>query len=143
MFMQLFIGSCLTVATVIFAVLVWGVTEVQLAKLHIWSRQPPHGPRLMSILALTLLGTLAMLTVAVWGWATAFLLLGLFETFEASVYFSLVTFTTLGFGDVLLPEEWQLLGGLAAANGLLLFGLLTAIVVETLREIRTIHRRPD
>ena len=141
MFMQLLIGSGLTVATVIFAVLVWGFTESRLSKLHVWSLTPPHGPKLMTILALTLLGTLAMMTVAVWGWAIAFRLLGLFETFEASVYFALVSFTTLGFGDVLLPQEWQLLGGLAAANGLLLFGLLTAIVVETLREIRVRHKR--
>ena len=67
-------------------------------------------------------------------------LLQIFVTFEASVYFSLVAFTTLGFGDVLLPVEWRLLGGLAAANGLLIFGLLTAMLVETLRQIRTRQR---
>ena len=69
-------------------------------------------------------------------WAIALRLLGIFETFESSMYFSLVAFTTLGFGDILLPQEWRLLGGMAAANGLLLFGLLTAILVETLRLAR-------
>ena len=52
------------------------------------------------------------------------------------MYFSLVSFTTLGFGDVLFPPEWRLLSGMAAANGLLNFGLLTALLVEALRHVR-------
>ena len=87
----------------------------------------------MVILSLSLVWTLGMMTIAVWVWAVALRVLEIFITFEASVYFSLVAFTTLGFGDLLLPQEWRLLGGLAAANGLLMFGLLTAILVETLR----------
>ena len=70
----------------------------------------------MLLLCLTLFWMMAMLTVAVWIWAVAFRLLGIFGTLEASVYFSLVAFTTLGFGDVLLPQEWRLLSGLSAAN---------------------------
>ena len=88
----------------------------------------------------SMLAVAAMLTVAVWIWAVAFRLLGIFGTLEASVYFSLVAFTTLGFGDVLLPQEWRLLSGLSAANGLLMFGLMTAVLVETLRETRGMQR---
>ena len=66
--------------------------------------------------------------------------IGIFVLFEASVYFALVAFTTLGFGDLLLPQEWRLLGGICAANGLLMIGLLTAILVETLRETRLRQR---
>jgi hypothetical protein len=62
--------------------------------------------------------------------------LGIFETLEEAVYFALVSYTTLGFGDVLLEKEWRLLSGMAAANGLLNFGLLTALLVEALRHIR-------
>jgi hypothetical protein len=66
----------------------------------------------------------------------AFRALGLFPTMEEAVYFSLVAFTTLGFGDVLLPREWRLLAGLSAANGLLYFGLMTAMLVEAMRSLR-------
>mgnify|MGYP003674721669 CR=1 FL=1 len=59
---------------------------------------------------------------------------------EESVYFGFVAFTTLGFGDILLPLQWRLLGGMAAANGLLNFGLLTAVIVETLRQVRRMQR---
>ncbi|MFN3144581.1 MAG: ion channel [Paracoccaceae bacterium] len=55
---------------------------------------------------------------------------------EASVYFSIVAFTTLGFGDILLPQDWRLLAGLTAVNGLLMFGFLTAMLVEVLRRVR-------
>ena len=90
----------------------------------------------MVVLSLALLWTLGMMTVAVWIWAIALYAIGIFIQFEASVYFALVAFTTLGFGDLLLPQEWRLLGGICAANGLLMIGLLTAILVETLRETR-------
>ncbi len=94
----------------------------------------------MIVLSLSLIWTLIMMTIAVWVWAIALRVLEIFATFEASVYFSLVAFTTLGFGDILLPQEWRLLGGMAAANGLLMFGLLTAILVEILRDTRARQR---
>ena len=80
------------------------------------------------------------MTVSVWIWAIAFWSLQIFTTFEACVYFSLVAFTTLGFGDILLPVKWRLLAGMSAANGLLIFGLLTAMLVETLRQTRSRQR---
>jgi hypothetical protein len=83
---------------------------------------------------------LFLMTVSVWIWAIALWALGVFSDIELSVYFALVAFTTLGFGDVLLPTEWRLLGGLAAANGLLIFGLLTAMLVETLQTTRLRQR---
>ncbi|MEM9031767.1 MAG: ion channel, partial [Pseudomonadota bacterium] len=90
----------------------------------------------LAFLMISLTSTIFMLMSAVMIWAIAFWVLGLFATFEAAVYFSLVAFTTLGFGDVLLDQEWRLLSGLSAANGLLLFGLMTAILVETVRSTR-------
>lgn len=74
--------------------------------------------------------------MAVWAWALMMLALGIFQTLELSVYFALVAFTTLGFGDILLPIEWRLLGGMAALNGLLNIGLVTAAMIETLRQLR-------
>lgn len=74
--------------------------------------------------------------IEMWMWALLFLRLGLFETLELSLYFAAVSYTTLGFGDVVLPEEWGLLSGAAAANGLLLFGLSAAILVETSARLR-------
>lgn len=140
MFWQLIIGSGLTLATILVSAVSWWVLEYLLIRLHGWSIKPPHGPKLIAVLSLSLIWTLGMMTISVWLWAVAFYAFGIFVAFEASVYFALVAFTTLGFGDLLLPTEWRLLGGLAAANGLLLFGLLTAILVETLRDLRRRQR---
>lgn len=137
---QLFLGSALIGATALVAALSWWGLEIALARTHSWVIRPPHGPKLVVALTLAMLWTVLMLTAAVWIWALAFWVLEIFLTVEASVYFSLVAFTTLGFGDILLPLQWRLLGGMAAANGLLLFGLLTAMLVETLRQIRLRQR---
>ena len=52
---------------------------------------------------------------------------------QPAVYFSLVCFTTLGFGDITLPVEWRLLSALIGANGFLLFGWSTAYMFELMR----------
>jgi hypothetical protein len=140
MLFQITLGSGLIVLTAMVAALSWWALEVFLQRSHSWVVREPHGPKLSVVLCLAMLWTVAMMTAAVWIWAAALLLLGIFQTVEASVYFSLVVFTTLGYGDVLLPVEWRLLGGLAAANGLLVFGLLTAMLVETLRQTRSRQR---
>lgn len=74
-------------------------------------------------------------------WAGSFIYLGLFETLEAATYFAAVSYTTLGFGDVLLEEPWRLLSGAAAANGLLLFGLSAAFMLETVIRLRLSDER--
>ena len=140
MLIQLILGSTIIIATCVVAALSWWVLEVCLARTLHWIACPPHGPKLTLVLSMAMLWTLLMMTVSVWIWAIALWSLQIFITLEASVYFALVAFTTLGFGDVLLPVEWRLLGGLAAANGLLVFGLLTAMLVETLRQTRS-HQR--
>lgn len=142
MLTQLVLGSLIIFLTVVLAALSWWGLEQVLLRLHPWAVRPPHGPKLIVVLTLALIWTLGMMTLSVWVWALALHALHVFTSFEESIYFSLVAFTTLGFGDILLPVEWRLLGGMAAANGLLMFGLLTAIMVETLRDTRQKQRNP-
>jgi hypothetical protein len=72
-------------------------------------------------------------TVNVWIWAMVFYLGGAFADFEPALYFSLVSFSTVGFGDITLGHEWRLLSGLTAAAGFLSFGWSTAYMVELVR----------
>ncbi|MEM9800971.1 MAG: ion channel [Planctomycetota bacterium] len=65
-------------------------------------------------------------------WAAVFLLVGAIESLEESLYFSLVTFTTLGFGDVVLEAPFRILAAFEAANGVMIFGWTTAVIVSTL-----------
>ena len=136
MFVQIALGSILLVTSVLTAGISFWVLEWRLTRLRPWLTKAPHQPKLMLVLCATALWVLVQMTVAVWMWAFTFVALGIFETVEAAVYFALVAFTTLGFGDILLPVEWRLLGGMAALNGLLNIGLVTAAMVETLRQLR-------
>lgn len=65
-------------------------------------------------------------------WAVAYLLLlpvSQLDTFEKAAYFSMVTFTTLGYGDITLSDhEWRMLSGIEALNGILLVGWTTAFL---------------
>lgn len=72
-------------------------------------------------------------TVNVWIWALVFIAVGAFDAMEPALYFSIVSFTTVGFGDVILNPDWRLLSGLTAANGFLTFGWSTAYMVELVR----------
>ena len=54
---------------------------------------------------------------------------GQLKTFEEATYFSVVTFTTLGYGDMTLHDhDWRLLSGIEALNGILLVGWTTALL---------------
>ena len=59
-------------------------------------------------------------------WAFLFLSLGEFSDFASAFYHSVVNFTSLGYGDIVMSEKWRLLGPLEAANGILMFGLTTS-----------------
>jgi hypothetical protein len=65
-------------------------------------------------------------------WATFYALAGVAPTAQP-FYFAFVNYTTLGYGDVVPVEEWRLVGPMTAANGVLLFGLSTAVLFEVLR----------
>ena len=63
------------------------------------------------------------------------MLAGEFDTLEAALYFSTSAFTTLGMGDVVLSDEWRLMGSIEAANGFLLFGWSTAFIFEVMSQL--------
>ena len=68
-------------------------------------------------------------------WAVVFLLCGEISTFEKAFYFSAENYTALGYGDIVLSERWRLLGPLEAINGLLLFGLSTALMFAVMSRL--------
>lgn len=74
--------------------------------------------------------------VEIGAWSGLYLRLGLFETAEQAYYFAATCFTTLGFGDIVLPEEQRLLSVATAANGFILFGLSAAFLIEAASQLR-------
>ena len=80
-------------------------------------------------------------------WALLLRALGLFSSLESSFYFSGITFTSVGYGDVTLPECWRLLGVGLGLNGVLMAGWSTALLmflVQRMMELRlSSHRSRD
>jgi hypothetical protein len=66
-------------------------------------------------------------------WALVFVLCGEFARFAGAFYHSSTNYTTLGYGDVVMTSSWKLLGPLEAADGMLMFGVSTAIIVSVIQ----------
>lgn len=72
-------------------------------------------------------------------WAAVYLAVGAIPDLETALYFSTVTFTTLGYGDVTLDVGWRLLASLQAANGTIMFGWTTALVMAVIHRMAVEH----
>ncbi|HVN30749.1 MAG TPA: ion channel [Thermoanaerobaculaceae bacterium] len=109
------------------------------AYLPFWRRHPSFVVGILSLSwVVASLVILHMFEIGVW--ATYLFLRGLFPDFETATYFSLVTYTTTGFGDVTLPKEWRILGSSQALVGILMtswsIAILIAVVTGTYKEDR-------
>jgi hypothetical protein len=85
------------------------------------------------------LGLMLIHAVEVWLYAGVYLALGALGDLETAVYFSTASFTTIGYGDVVLDRRWRLVGAIEGANGLLLFGWSTAFLFSVISRMRTLE----
>ncbi len=86
------------------------------------------------------LGLFTLHGVQIWLYALFYRAVGAFTTMEEALYFSASTFTTVGFGDLVLTKDWRVLASIESANGFLLIGWSTAFLVAVtarLNEART------
>lgn len=84
--------------------------------------------RVMAMI-IVVFGVFAVLTVEVWIWAAAYVLLGVVPDFETALYFSTITFSTVGYGDVVPAHEWRQFAALEGVDGFLLIGWSTAYLI--------------
>lgn len=141
MLVQLAIGGALTVTCIAVSALALWLAEITFTRHLDWLRAPPHAPKLFAVVMGTSALVLLDISVCVWIWTAAFLELRLFATLEETLYFALTAYTTLGLGDVTAPEEWRILGSIAAANGFVNIGFLTTLLIEGLSHVRHGYRR--
>ncbi len=85
-------------------------------------------------------GTL-FLEILLWAWVYRHV--GAIHGLEASVYFSGITFTTVGYGDITLARCWQLLSVGEAVNGVLMAGWSTAQLIFLVQRMMTMDLRPE
>ncbi len=133
---QIALGTAVMMVSILMGALSALLMEMGFSRWHGWLVREPHRPKMILAVMVASLWVVGTTTAGVWLWATVYDLLGVFPTLEESLYFSIVSYTTLGYGDVILPHEWRILSGMTATNGFLNFGLMTALMIEAFRLIR-------
>ncbi|MEM0947546.1 MAG: ion channel [Pseudomonadota bacterium] len=139
MFDQLLLGAGVTLLSLIFATTLWWSFTELMESMDGWLRKPPQPFKYFVIMVMVVFATMLIMSFGVWLWAIIFYQMAVFPTLEEAVYYSLVAYTTLGLGDVVVPQEQRLLGGMTGANGFMMFGLMTAMLTDTLRHVRRVQ----
>jgi len=133
MVQNLLIGGLLIIVTTsVHSLVSKGI--LQFIKAHSGSHKKFWLPRGYWIFIMVLLMIFASIAESLI-WASAYLILDVIQGFEDAVYFSLVTYTTLGYGDITLDESYRLLASIEAANGIIIFGWSTAVVMAVVQRI--------
>lgn len=127
MIIEMALGAVMIVAT---TVIQGGFTFGGIAMLRTYLAQVRVKSNMQAtlVLAAFVLWLFLSTILQVTAWAVLYVLIDALPSFEEALYFSTVTFTTLGYGDITLGPSWRLLSSFEAANGLLMFGWSTALV---------------
>ncbi|WP_209509626.1 ion channel [Ruegeria sp. HKCCE4150] len=133
---QLLLGSVISVVSIMIGAIMWGILNEVVGRMDLWLRRPKY--RFITFVVVLLMVLFCIMTVTsigVWLWALVFVQMSVFTTWEEAVYYSLVAYTTLGIGDVVVPQNQRLLGGMTGANGFFMFGLMTAMLTDIFRHV--------
>lgn len=89
----------------------------------------------IGIVARAILYALAAHLMEIALWAVLYVACGEFRDFGTAYYHSAVNYTSLGYGDLIMSPSWKLLGPLETANGMLLFGVSTAMIFAVIQRL--------
>jgi hypothetical protein len=133
MIKQLVLALVLSSATVL--IHAGGIVYVVLPLAGVWSTRIENRASAVPTMPLSrLVSGLLLLHVAEMSiWAAAFTLFSVLPDFETSLYYSLTSYTTVGYGDVVPAIEWRLVGPIEAAVGVLMLGLSTSFIIATIQ----------
>jgi hypothetical protein len=130
MLVQLMVGTGLIITCVIIHAI---CLELLLRRLKVvgpkWDRRLPTYGHVI-IMIIVVLGLFGAVTMQAWVWAVFYWATGDVASFADAIYFSTVTYTTLGYGDIILSHKWQVTSSLQAVSGIILFGWSTAFLVN-------------
>jgi hypothetical protein len=129
MLQNILAGSIMVVTTVI----IHGVGLLVLSAMlrSVVGRYRPHETLAGTVvtMVLTVLGLFFLHTIEIWTWAVAYLWLGALPNMTDALFFSTLSFSTLGAEPVSAATEWQLFGSFEGVNGFLLIGWSTAYLI--------------
>ncbi len=135
MIQQLLLALVLSALTVTIHVV--GTVRVVVPFCGLWKEKPD--PKVLTRPIATLIrlvsGLLMLHVIAMAMWALAYRLFNIFPDFETCFYYSLMSYSTVGYGDVIPPQAWRLLGPIEGAEGVLMLGLSTGIIVASVQRL--------
>jgi len=134
MLVQLTLASGMVVVVVIIHLLGLALLVRALRTHYRMFRQIQMTPLLLLVVAS--LGLFALHTLEIWLYAALYLFLGAVSHFEAALYYSTVTYASIGYGDVLLPHDWRILGAIEGVTGIMMLGWSTAFLVSLLGQLK-------
>src|SRR3954447_18078483 len=136
---QFLFALALTSVTVVFHAI--GTVHIVIPATGVWKRTSASlavaRPVWTLIRLVSFLLVLHLLEMAVW--AAAHASGNVLPDFETALYYSLKSYTTVGYGDVLPSASWRLLGPIEAAVGILMLGWSTSIIVAAVQRIYNAH----
>lgn len=124
-------------STIIHALFMMGIHRMLEWRLARFGEARGYIDKAVLVSALTLWMFLAIVIEA-WIWALLYLYdprITALPDLETAFYFSMVTFTTLGYGDIVLTGQWRTLASIQAANGVIIFGWTTALIFYFIQKI--------
>lgn len=133
MITQLALGTFIIVVYALVQAEMFNAFARRLEKVIVGLRYRFHRFANTAAIVVSVLFVMLVHSLQVWIWAMTFYAVGAFAEVEPALYFSLVSFSTVGFGEITLGPDWRLLSGLTAANGFISFGWSTAYMVEMVR----------
>jgi hypothetical protein len=92
-----------------------------------------------ALVLVVVFGIFAIHTIEIWLYAVLYLLVGALHDFETALYFSTVSFASLGYGDIVLTPQWRLVAAIEAANGVVLFAWSTAFLLSVMARLRSLE----
>lgn len=125
---QIFLGSFILILCAFIHIFI--ISRI-VRKLHMSShfasgRSAKHQIFAVAALFMVLLGSH---TIQIYLWAITLWVLGALPGYEEPIYFTLVTYTALGYGDVVLTPAFRIFGAMISVTGLVMFGMTTAFLV--------------
>ena len=125
---NLLLGTVIISMTVV--IHTFGLITITKATSALTARFRMHGRRSRIVAMITvMMGLFGVITAEIWLWAAFYMMLGVFADLPTALYFSITTFATVGFGDVVPNEHWRILAALEGVNGFLLIGWSTAYLI--------------
>ena len=95
-------------------------------------RLNPLSPRGAAYTVTVVLGLFILHGVEIWLYAVLFYLLGAVPDLREAVYFSSISYSSIGYGDASIDPDWKLLGALEGINGAILLGWTVAFFVAVM-----------